>query len=348
MGLAFLMHPGILAALGSALLFGAATPLAKGLVDSNNPWMLAGLLYLGSGIGLSIYRRLISAPSVTLPRAETLWFAGAVLSGGVVGPVPLMMGLKGSTASATALLLNMEGVFTALLAWFAFKENFDRRIAVGMLAIVAGAVILSWPGDAKIEALWPSLAILGACLAWAIDNNLTRKVSLTDASWIAAVKGLIAGSINLIIALSLGAQFPALRYTLAALLVGVFAYGISLVLFVVGLRHLGTARTGAYFSVAPLFGGLLAIVMGEPVTLPLTLAAGLMAWGVWLHLTENHEHLHTHEALSHQHEHGHDAHHRHEHVAPTDSSERHAHWHTHAPTTHAHPHYPDAHHTHRH
>jgi drug/metabolite transporter (DMT)-like permease len=348
MPLTTLMHPGVLAALGSALLFGAATPLAKGLLDSINPWTLAGLLYLGSGIGLSIYRRLIRAPSVTLPRTERLWFAGAVLSGGVVGPVLLMVGLKGSTASATSLLLNMEGVFTALLAWFAFKENFDRRIALGMLAIVAGAVILSCPSDAKIESLWPSLAILGACLAWAIDNNLTRKVSLTDASWIAAVKGLIAGSINLLIALSLGAQFPGVRDTLAALVIGVFAYGISLVLFVVGLRHLGTARTGAYFSVAPLFGGLLALLMGEPVTLPLLLAAGLMACGLWLHLTENHEHLHTHETLSHEHEHGHDAHHSHEHDATSGTSEHHTHWHAHAPTTHAHHHYPDAHHTHRH
>jgi drug/metabolite transporter (DMT)-like permease len=348
MQLPSLRHPGVIAALGSALLFGAATPLAKGLLESVGPWILAGLLYLGSGIGLCIYRRAINAPAVTLPRAQRWWFTGAVLSGGIVGPVLLMVGLKGSTAAATALLLNMESVFTVLLAWFAFKEHFDRRIALGMLVIVAGAVILSWPNDASIAALWPSVAILGACLAWAIDNNLTRKVSLTDASWIATVKGLVAGSVNLLIALSLGAQFPAFADTLAALVIGVFSYGVSLVLFVVGLRHLGTARTGAYFSVAPLFGALLAIFMGEAPTLALALAAGLMAFGVWLHLSETHEHLHTHEPLSHEHEHSHDAHHAHGHNAPIGTAKRHTHRHTHTPISHAHQHYPDAHHPHRH
>nr|MBP6110350.1 DMT family transporter [Rhodocyclaceae bacterium] len=189
-----LKHPGILAALGAALLFGAATPLAKRLLESVDAWMLAGLLYLGSGVGLAIYRRITRAAPVTLPRSERLWFLGAVLSGGVVGPVLLMFGLSASTASATALLLNMEGVFTALLAWFVFKENFDQRIALGMAAIVVGAALLTWPSEMRIDALWPSLAILGACLAWAIDNNLTRKVSLNDASWIASTKGLVAGS----------------------------------------------------------------------------------------------------------------------------------------------------------
>ena len=195
---------GVPAALAAALLFGAGTPLAKWLLDGVSPWLLAGLLYLGSGLGLTLYRRLIHAPAVRLPRNELSWFAGAILAGGIVGPVLLMIGLTGMPASGASLLLNAEGVFTALLAWFAFKENFDRRIALGMGAIVAGAAVLSWPGEARFAGLWPTLAVLGACFAWGIDNNLTRKISLTDATWIASVKGLVSGSVNLILAVVLG------------------------------------------------------------------------------------------------------------------------------------------------
>ncbi len=337
-------RPGVPAALGAALLFGAGTPLAKWLLEGVNPWMLAGLLYLGSGIGLRLYRSLIHAPLVRLPRNEVSWFAGAILAGGVVAPVLLMIGLTGMPASTASLLLNAEGVFTALLAWFVFKENFDRRIAFGMGAIVTGAVVLSWPGEARITELWPTVTILGACFAWGIDNNLTRKISLTDATWIASVKGLVSGSVNLILAFSLGASIPALPNLAGAMVVGLLAYGVSLALFVVGLRHLGTARTGAYFSVAPFLGALLGLLMGEPVTMPLLLAGALMALGTWLHLTEKHEHGHSHEVVRHDHEHIHDEHHHHEHEdsMPVGTRHRHAHWHQ--PLTHKHPHFPDVHH----
>lgn len=337
-------QPGVPAALGAALLFGAGTPLAKWLLDAVSPWLLAGLLYLGSGIGLTLYRRVIHAPTVHLPRNEVSWFAGAILAGGIVGPVLLMIGLAGMPASGASLLLNAEGVFTALLAWFAFKENFDRRIALGMGAIVTGAVVLSWPGEARFTGLWPTLAILGACLAWGIDNNLTRKISLTDATWIASVKGLVSGAVNLILAFLLGASIPALPNLAGAMVVGFLAYGVSLALFVVGLRHLGTARTGAYFSVAPFFGALLALLMGEPVTAPLLLAGALMALGTWLHLTEHHEHEHAHEAVWHDHEHIHDEHHQHEHDDGEAVGTKHHHVHRHQPMTHRHPHFPDSHH----
>lgn len=344
-----LRTPGIPAALGAALLFGAGTPLAKWLLDSVSPWLLAGLLYLGSGLGLTLYRWLRRAPAVRLPRAETGWFLAAILSGGVIGPVLLMFGLTGMPASGAALLLNAEGVFTALLAWFAFRENVDRRIALGMLAIVAGAVVLSWPGEARFAGLWPALSVLGACLAWGLDNNLTRNVSLTDATWLAAVKGLVAGGVNLAIALALGAHWPAALPLVGAMLVGLLAYGISLALFVVALRHLGTARTGAYFSVAPFFGAVLALLMGESLTLQLAAAGALMAIGIWLHLTEHHAHEHTHETLFHAHAHLHtDDHHQHPHDFPWDGQEPHDHPHRHAPVTHTHPHYPDAHHRHHH
>ena len=343
-----LRQTGVPAALGAALLFGAGTPLAKWLLDAVNPWLLAGLLYLGSGVGLSLYRWLSHAPVVHLPRNEVPWFAGAIVSGGIVGPVLLMFGLTGMPASGASLLLNAESVFTALLAWFAFKENFDRRIALGMLAIVAGAVVLSVPSGARISGVWPSLAILGACFAWGVDNNLTRKVSLTDATWIASVKGWVSGIVNLGLAFSLGASLPALPDLAGAMIVGLLAYGVSLALFVVGLRHLGTARTGAYFSVAPFFGALLAVLMGEPVTLPLLIAGALMALGTWLHLTERHEHEHMHEEMEHSHEHFHDEHHLHAHDYPVSPGTKHSHRHRHAPLIHTHPHFPDAHHRHNH
>lgn len=341
-------QPGILAALGAALLFGAGTPLAKWLLDAVDPWLLAGLLYLGSGVGLTLYRRLCHAPAVRLPRNDLPWFAGAILAGGIVGPVLLLIGLTGLPASGASLLLNAEGVFTALLAWFVFKENFDRRIALGMLAIVTGATVLSWPGELRFAGLWPTLAVLGACLAWGVDNNLTRKVSLTDATWIASMKGLVSGTVNLTLALSLGASMPVLPTLAGAMVVGLLAYGVSLTLFVVALRHLGTARTGAYFSVAPFFGALLALLMGDSVTMPLLVAGALMALGTWLHLTERHEHGHEHEEMVHDHEHTHDEHHRHEHDYPVTTGRKHRHLHRHEPMTHMHPHFPDAHHWHHH
>ena len=343
-----LTHTGISAAFGAALLFGAGTPLAKLLLTTVNPWLLAGLLYLGSGIGLMIYRRLIHAPAVSLSAPEARWFAGAVISGGVIGPVLLMLGLTGMPASGASLLLNAEGVFTTLLAWFAFKENVDRRIALGMLAIIAGAVVLSWPSTMQFAGLWPALAVLGACLAWGVDNNLTRKVSLNDGAWIAAVKGGVAGSVNLALAMLFGASLPPLVNILGAMVVGFLAYGVSLTLFVVALRHLGTARTGAYFSIAPFIGAVLALMMGEPVTWPLLFAGALMALGIWLHLTEHHHHEHDHMELEHEHEHSHDEHHQHAHDTPVAVGIKHRHWHRHDPISHSHPHFPDVHHQHQH
>jgi drug/metabolite transporter (DMT)-like permease len=343
-----LSQTGVSAALGAALLFGAGTPFSKLLLHSVSPWLLAGLLYLGSGIGLTIYRLLSRAPATRFQRDEVPWFIGAVLAGGVIGPVLLMLGLTGMPASGASLLLNAEGVFTALLAWFCFKENFDRRVAAGMLAIVVGAIVLSWQGAADFSKLWPSFAILGACFAWAIDNNLTRKVSLNDATWIASVKGLVAGSVNLLLSIALDSTWPPVPNIVGAMLLGFLAYGVSLALFVVGLRHLGTARTGAYFSVAPFIGAVIALFLGDSLTVPLVIAGAFMALGVWLHLTEQHEHTHAHKALTHDHEHEHDEHHRHTHEIPVPAGTKHRHLHQHAPLMHSHQHFPDAHHLHPH
>lgn len=338
-------------ALAAALLFGVSTPFAKALLGSMDPWMLAALLYLGSGLGLAVIRLLRRTPSsdAALAGRDWLWFGGAILAGGIIGPVFLMMGLVTTPAATASLLLNLEGVATALLAWFVFHENFDRRIALGMAAIVAGALVLSWPQTMTLAGLTGPLFIAAACLAWGIDNNLTRKVSLSDPLQIAMLKGLVAGGVNLALALAQGNALPSLDAALITGLVGLAGYGASLALFVLALRHVGTARTGAYFSTAPFIGALVAILwLGEPLS-PAFLAAGLlMGVGVWLHLTEQHEHDHTHEAMEHSHRHRHDAHHQHEHEPGVDPSEPHTHWHAHPVLRHSHAHFPDAHHRHRH
>lgn len=345
---AALAHPGIVAALTAALLFGASTPVAKMLLVNLDPWLLAGLLYLGSGLGLGIYRVVRRTGGASLPKQDWFWLLVAVCCGGVLSPVLMLYGLINMPASGASLLLNAEGVFTALLAWVVFGENVDRRIALGMVAIVGGAVVLSWPRETHFGSLWPSLAVLGACLGWGLDNNVTRKIALNDATWLAMVKGLVAGTVNLGLALT---QEPAAAHwsgVLSALILGFAAYGVSLVLFVVALRHLGTARTGAYFALAPFVGAALALAMGEPLTVRLVVAGVLMGIGVWLHLTEHHSHEHTHDAMEHAHEHSHDEHHQHEHDPPVPPGTKHSHPHRHQPITHNHAHYPDAHHRHTH
>ena len=348
---------GIGLALGAAVLFGASAPFAKLLLTEAAPQLLAGLLYLGSGIGLGIVwlrSRYSAVPlrETPLMRQDIPWLVGAILFGGVFGPLLLMIGLTRTPASGASLLLNLEGVLTALLAWFLFRENFDRRIALGMLSIVAGSLVLSWEGRFAWSGLAGALAVAGACLCWAIDNNLTQKVSAGDPVQIAMLKGLVAGAVNTVIALLLGAVLPPASRIGGALAVGFFSYGVSLVFFVLALRNVGTARTAAYFSTAPFVGALLSLaIFRERPTQLFLVAAALMGFGVWLHLTERHEHEHWHEAMDHDHAHVHDRHHRHTHSAgdpPVTDPTPHTHRHRHEQLTHSHAHYPDIHHRHAH
>ena len=345
---------GVSFAMLAAVLFGASTPFSKILLGKTEPVMLAGLLYLGSGIGLTIWSRFRSQSKAgtgeaQLKRSDISWLAGAILAGGIIGPVLLMVGLAITAASSASLLLNLEGVFTAVLAWFVFKENFDRRIALGMAAITLGGLVLSWGGRLEVGVPWGALAITGACLAWGIDNNLTRRVSAGDPVQIAAIKGLVAGAVNFTIALAIGAHVPAFSTVTMAALLGFFGYGVSLTLFVLALRHIGTARTGAYFSLAPFVGALISvIILRDRLTLQFLIAAILMGIGVWLHLTERHEHEHLHEAIEHDHRHTHDEHHQHEHDESAPLGEPHSHPHRHERMVHSHPHYPDIHHRHAH
>ncbi len=341
-------------ALASAVLFGASTPLAKLLLGDIRPLTLASLLYLGSGLGLALVRLLgrgfHAAPDeVPLRRADLPWLGVVVLAGGVLGPVLLLIGLSGTAASSAALLLNLEGVFTIGIAWVVFRENVDRRIALGACAILLGALLLSWDGRLSFGAGWPALAILAACLCWAVDNNLTRKISASDPLVIAMVKGLVAGAVNAALAAAQGLPWPGLAESAAAGLLGFFGYGVSLTFFVLALRHLGAARTGAYFATAPFIGALLGLALfAEPLTIPFVLAAALMILGLWLHLTEDHAHEHLHEAVTHEHRHAHDLHHRHRHKPGDPAGEPHAHVHAHPRFVHRHPHYPDLHHRHSH
>jgi len=335
-------------ALLSAALFGASTPLAKLLLGSTSPLLLAGLLYLGAGIGLAAWLG-ARGGFKPIPRGDWPWLGAAVVAGGIFGPALLMFGLARTDGATASLLLNLEAVFTAVIAWVAFREIVDRRVFAGMLAIVAGGVILSFEAMPTSESFKGQILISAACLAWALDNNFTRRISGGDAATLACVKGLVAGSVNFGLALIQNAAIPAPGFVAMAGVVGLLGYGVSLAFFIVALRDLGTARTAAYFSVAPFFGAALALVLlAETPGVAFWVAAALMALGVWLHISERHGHAHTHEPIAHEHEHVHDEHHRHEHDFAWDGREPHTHPHQHGALTHTHPHHPDLHHRHRH
>src|SRR5215472_2262674 len=317
--------PGL--ALAAAVLFGLSAPAAKVLAGTVDPWMLAGLLYLGSGIGLALCRETQSlrgrgGREAPLARRDAGWLAGAIIAGGIAGPVLLMYGLAAGNVVQASLLLNLETVFTALLAWSVFREAFDGRVVIGIAAIVAGAAVLSWQPTHPLAWDASGALVVGACLAWALDNNLTRKVSGGDPLQIAALKGVVAGAVNVALAAGQGAPWPPPAALVASVVVGFVGYGTSLVLFILALRQLGAARAGAYFSTAPFVGAIAGVVaLHEPLTRQAIVAAVLMGAGVWLFLTERHAHLHEHGALEHAHAHVGDEHHRHAHTPGTPPPE---------------------------
>lgn len=342
---------GIAMALGAAFLFGLSMPGAKRLLGEAPPVLVAGLLYCGSAMGLSIVLMLFRARAseARLGLRDLPWLAGAILTGGVVGPVLLMWGLRATAASEASLLLNLEAVFTVALARLVFRESLGNRVAIGMSLIIAGGILLSSAGAAGFALSPASLAIGAACLCWAIDNNLTQRVSAADPLLITALKSAVAGSVNVGIALATGTGLPSMGTVVGATLVGFLGYGLSLSLFVAALRHLGTARTGTYFAVAPFVGAVASVSwLDEPLRPALAGAAILMGVGTWLQATERHVHVHEHQSLAHSHRHAHDEHHQHQHRLDDPQGDPHAHAHVHQPITHSHPHYPDLHHRHSH
>jgi len=339
-------------ALAAAALFGASTPFAKLLLGEISPVVLAGLLYLGSGIGLALLRLAQGfdrrSQEASLAARDWGWLAGAIIAGGVAAPVLLLWGLAGSGAAETSLLLNFEGLITVLVAGALFREAIGARLWLAVIVMLAGGLVLAYDPKAPLAFSPQSLAVVGACLCWALDNNLTRKVAGADPVVTAMIKGLAAGSFNLALGFALGGTLPALGAAVGAVSLGFVAYGVSLVFFIYALRHLGAARTGAHFSTAPFIGAAIAMpLLGEPVTPGLIAATVLMAIATWLVLTESHGHEHEHRRLAHAHRHVHDEHHQHFHSGD-EGSEPHAHEHVHEPMRHAHPHAPDLHHRHEH
>jgi drug/metabolite transporter (DMT)-like permease len=344
------MPVSVLQALLAAVTFGLGAPLAKLLLDAASPLLLAGLLYLGAGLALTLVRVVGFGrpfqPRPLQPRERGVLFA-VVASGGIVAPPLLLWGLARGPASAATLLLNLEVVFTVLLAGTLFGERLGRRVAMAAILMAAGGAVLGWPGGAFDVAL-PSLAVAGACLFWALDNNLTRLVGDVDAVLVAQVKGLAAGAVNTALALATGAPAPSAPVVLTAFGLGAVSYGASLVLFILAMRGLGAARTGAYFALAPFVGAVAGIVLlGERVTAVVVAGAGLMAGGSWLLVRERHRHRHRHEAGLHSHRHVHDEHHQHAHQG-WEGPEPHTHPHAMGPLEHSHAHVHDLHHDHGH
>ena len=341
-----------LLALAAAALFGASTPLAKLLQADIAPALLAGLLYLGSGAGLALVKLALRlgrhAAEPPLQAGDIPWLAGAVASGGIAAPLLLMWGLAGATASGVSLLLNLEGILTALFAALVFKEAVAGRIWLAACLMLGAGLLLGYDPRAGFGLSLRTLAVIAACALWALDNNLTRRISAADPVNIAMIKGLAAGSVNIAAALAYGASLPAALPQAGALARGWVSYGISLVLYIVALRHLGSARAAAHFSTAPFIGAALAIgLLGEPMTAGFVTAFLLMLAATWLVLTERHRHAHVHEPLAHEHLHTDDAHHQHAHRGD-EGPEPHSHPHRHEPLAHSHPHLPDLHHRHPH
>ena len=282
---------GSIFALTTALCFGVTVPLSKLLLDEIEPWMLAGILYLGGGLGLlPIYclRNLRSPSTESLRPKDWVWLGASILAGGVTAPVLLTIGLTTTPATVGSLLLNFEGVFTALLAWTVFKERWHLQIFLGIVAITCGGIILSYTENFSLGLSWGVVTILGTCLGWAMDSNLTNIVADRDPLQIALFKSGIAGLINIAIAYAIGQTLPPLPTLIPALVIGFISSGITYVCFVQALRRLGAARMGAYFALSPFVGAAISVLfLGEKITQVLVISAVLMAIGVGLCLQES-------------------------------------------------------------
>ncbi|OGR53409.1 MAG: hypothetical protein A2049_00775 [Elusimicrobia bacterium GWA2_62_23] len=336
-------------ALAAAFLFALSVPAGKYLLAHLRPLELSALCYLGSGLGLLLWRlaRGGGSAEAQLGRRELPYAAGFVLAGGVLAPLMLFTGLSLTSSSSASMLLNFELVFTSLIAVLVFKEHGGGRLWGAAALITAGGFALSWEGGG-FGFGWGALLVLGSAFMWGVDNNLTARVSIKDPVTIATIKGLAGGLLNGLLAYYSYRSLPPLDWAAAALLLGLFSYGVSLVLFILAMRGLGASRAGAFFGSYPFMGAALGVlVLAEPVTGRLLAAGAFMACAFLLLALERHGHRHQHDPLEHEHAHDHaDAHHTHAHdKAPPGP---HSHPHAHEPVEHEHPHLPDAHHRHTH
>lgn len=341
----------------TALLFGTSTPLAKLLLKDISPILLTALLYLGSAIGLFIIKTIQHIISRThhteaeLVKADMPYLLGAILAGGIIAPLLLMVSLHHTAASVASLMLNFEVVSTMVIAVMVFKEHIGLNALWAIISITIASILLSWDSNGKWDISINALGILGACVFWGIDNNLTRKISAKDPVTIVMIKGISAGIITLVIALAFRYPFPEPVIWLKSLLLGSIGYGLSIVFFVLALRGLGAARAGAFFGIAPFAGAALSfIIFRETPNLFFIIALPLMILGVVLLINEKHIHKHVHPEAEHQHRHCHDDdHHLHEHKEKIlQSDQTHSHEHQHPETKHDGYHLPDIHHSHEH
>ncbi|MDE1976116.1 MAG: DMT family transporter [Elusimicrobia bacterium] len=336
----------LLPVLSAALLFGAGTVLSKPFLSDVHPIMMAGMLYLSAGIGLAAWRLFKRSAEASIQRADLPRLSAAAIFGGLLGPILLMTGLARMPASSASLLLNFEAPLTALLAAALFNEHVGRPTVWGIALIAIGGAALTGLGPGNLGgARWAWIAVVAACLCWALDNNLTQRLSNRDPVQLAAVKGGVCGIVNVAAALALGAALPPLKLMGEIALIGLMSYGLSLVCYLISLRRIGTAKTAMYFALAPFIGASLAVVvLGERVTAPLLVAAAFMSAGAWLGAGEKHEHMHEHNE-EHEHAHEHDEHHHH-HAELIKGA--HSHHHSHKGLVHTHPHEADTHHRHAH
>lgn len=340
-------------AVTSATLFGIGTPFAKVLVEDVEPVVLAGLLYLGAFVGLTVYyliRRAFRKRYVeggALVREDVPWLAGATLSGGVIAPICLMTGLTLTTGYAASLLLNLEGFATAMIAYFIFKENLGWRLGAAVVCMTTGGILLSWDPDTGALTVSGPL-LLAAGVAWGIDNNLTRHISCRNPVQISQIKGLVAGTVSVSIGLLLGFGVPIDQSLIFALALGAVSYGASLVFFIQALQGMGASRTRAFFSLGPFVGATVSLLLlNESLEWMMLFAAVLMLVGVLAIVYERHAHVHAHEEVCHTHLHSHEDP-SHDHFHETPPTGQHTHEHAHHALSREHDHWPDVHHRHDH
>lgn len=345
-------NKGLTPAILSAIFFGISPVACKAIVGEMSPSLLAGLLYLGSGLGLTgfVYYQKLETRQIlsSLTRRQWGYLVGAILSGGVAAPIFLAYGILYGTATEVSLLLNFEAVATTLLAWMIFREHIGQRVWIGKVFIIGASILVILTGSAIIQFSLPGLCVLVACSLWGIDNNLTRELETLPPSFLACIKGWSAGLLNVFIALTLFKSHATPFQVTGALAIGALSYGVSLVLFIQALREIGSARTSTWFASGPFIGAILSvIVLGERPPGEFWVAAMVMLFGMFFLFGEKHRHSHRHKRLAHSHPHTHDEHHLHEHD-PIENEGEHAHFHVHEPIEHVHVHWPDIHHRHSH
>lgn len=343
---------GLYSAVFSAILFGMSPVACKAIVGQMPSSLLAGLLYMGSALGLSgiVLRQATKNFEILGSLSTRQWanLAGAILSGGVLAPLFLAYSIRTGTASEVSLLLNFESVATTLIAWMIFHEYIGNRVWIGKILIIGASIIVVLTDNNGVHLSISGLSVLAACILWGIDNNLTRELEMLPASLLAIMKGWIAGTFNVLLFFFLFRSPVTAFQVSGTLIIGALSYGASLVLFIHALRQIGSARTSTWFASGPFIGTILSvIVLGERPPSYYWLAALVMLSGMFLLYWEVHKHPHQHERLAHAHAHEHDEHHRHEHKNE-ECDEMHNHLHEHEPITHAHSHWPDIHHRHVH